>query len=492
VGTWGLTAEPYRLAVILNRSHRVTRSSFIPAALLSIAIGFGAAPPADHGVFSSDEVLALTLSAPFNDLSQHGRSEDGYSVTGTLSYSSAGRDVTLDRVEIGLRGHTSIRETECAFPKLKVDFPKDAGAAQVEATIFSGLKGIKIGTHCGESTDGTLTAKYGRLPNQLAPHREATVYQLLHAIGVPASKARPAKISYVYTDAQPGRTPDQRRPIVRNAMLLENTGATLKRLGATSELTEAQFTNARERFTPEDTAMLAFAEAMIGNFDWCVRMFKGDTYRCDDRHPLWNVTAAVDPSGRARPIMYDFDVSGMVAGRHQWLADVLNTGFSKSGSAVEVEVVSQVQRTRSLFDRAVLDAARHRFEQRKGEAYRALESAAVDQQGRNQIAQYLDAFYNAIGSDEAFYRPVVTVKGTTAYADAVGNAPACLNNSVIPVGTPVSEPIEHNGQRVKVSILDALWHWAPPVKCDAIHSGTVWVEGSAIGTDFPTASIRHR
>jgi hypothetical protein len=70
----------------------------------------------------------------------------------------------------------------------------------------------------------------------------------------------------------------------------------------------------------------------------------------------------------------------------------------------------------------------------------------------------------------------------------VGNAPVCVNSSVIPVGTPVSEPIEHQGQRVKVALLDALWHWAPPIKCDPIHNGAVWVETSAIGTDFPAAA----
>jgi hypothetical protein len=271
-------------------------------------------------------------------------------------------------------------------------------------------------------------------------------------------------------------------------MLLETTGATLKRLGAVSELTETQFSNARERFTAEDTATLAFAEAMIGNFDWCVRMFAGDKYRCDDRHPLWNVTAAVDASGRARPVMYDFDVSGMVAGRHRWLKDVLNTAFARSGSPVEVEVVSQLQRTRTLFDRRVLDATRQHFLQRKGDAYRALEVATVDTQGRQHIRSYLDAFYAAIAPDEAFYRPVVTAKGASAFANAVGNAPVCVNSSVIPVGTPVSEPIEHQGQRVKVTLLDALWHWAPPIKCDPIHNGAVWVETSAIGTDFPGAA----
>src|SRR5262249_58782520 len=117
--------------------------------------------------------------------------------------------------------------------------------------LFNGRKGSKSGTHGGESLDETVTAKYGRLPNEHAPLREAAVYQVLHALGVPAPKARPARISYVYTDARPGQTPDQQEPIVRNAMLLETTGATLKRLVAVSELTEKQFSNAHARFTPD-------------------------------------------------------------------------------------------------------------------------------------------------------------------------------------------------------------------------------------------------
>ena len=442
-----------------------------------------AAPPG--GFFSNHEPLAFTLAAPFNDLFQHARTQDGYSVTGTLKYQDGRRDVTIDGLTLTLRGHTSIRESECAFPKLKIDFPLAEGKKTTSNTIFAGLNGIKLGTHCGESPDDRVTPKYGRLPNEQAPHREAAVYQLLAALGVPTLQARAARIAYEYTDAQPGRTPDQQKPIVRNAMLLENTGAAVKRLGASNELTEQQFTNARERFTPEDTAALAFAEALIGNFDWCVRMFKGDSYRCDAQHPLWNVTAAVGADGRARPLMYDFDVSGMVAGQHRWFKDVFNVAFVSTSSPIDVEVLSQVQRTRTLFDRSVLDSTRQRFVQRKADAHRIVESATLDARGRQQITRYLDAFYEAIGSDEAFYRPVVTAKGTVAFADASGNSPACPARSTIPIGTPVSEPIETSGPRVKVMLLDALWHWAPPVKCDGIHAGAVWISADAIGDDFP-------
>jgi hypothetical protein len=155
-----------------------------------------------------------------------------------------------------------------------------------------------------------------------------------------------------------------------------------------------------------------------------------------------------------------------------------------------VEVLSQVQRTRALFNRSVLDAARHHFAQRKAEGYRVVESATLDPQGRQQIKQYLDAFYAAIGSDEAFYRPVVAAKGTMAYADAAGASAVCSASGAIPVGTPVSEPIEKSGQRMKVMLLDALWHWAPPIKCEAVHNGAVWIDAGAVSTDFPAASPR--
>ena len=61
----------------------VTRSALLPVALLSAASAFGLALHADRGLFSSDEPVALTLSAPLNELFQHARSENGYSVGGT-------------------------------------------------------------------------------------------------------------------------------------------------------------------------------------------------------------------------------------------------------------------------------------------------------------------------------------------------------------------------------------------------------------------------
>ena len=428
--------------------------------------------------FSTYDVLSLQIKAPFNDLFEHARTDDSYAVTGTLSYESGGRRTSVDLVRITLRGNTSRRDSECAFPKLKVQFP-----AGQRPEAFGGLSSLKIGTHCGEAADDGVTFKFGRLPNEHSPVREVFVYRLLEVLGVPSLKARQAAITYVYADPKPGQTPPQDQPLVRQAMIVEDTDAAIKRFGGEHGIEEKAFTNARAKFSAADTARLAFAEALIGNFDWCLKMTPDDAYRCDARHPLWNVAAAAS-SGAARPIMYDFDVAGIVTGRHPWFKDVFNAAFASSKSAAETEVLAQVQRTRTLFTRAELDAARGEFVKRKADAYRALDESTLDGAGRKIARQYVDAFYRAIEGDDAFYRPVVTASDARLYASESRDV-VCPAAGAVPQGTPVSDPLQTRGGLMQVLVLDALWQWAPPRKCPAAR-GPVWIETSAIGRDFPS------
>jgi hypothetical protein len=183
--------------------------------------------------------------------------------------------------------------------------------------------------------------------------------------------------------------------------------------------------------------------------------------------------------------MYDFDVSGMVAGRHAWFRDVYNEAFSNAKAHADVEVVSQVQRTRSLFPRDLLDRTRAYFTGKKADAYRALDQSRLDAEAARPVRQYMDAFFAAIGSDDAFYRPVVVAKDTAAYEDAARARSACPAAGVVPVGTPVSDPLETNGEMVRVVLLDALWRWAPPMKCSAMQRTAIWIQKSAIGRDYP-------
>ena len=226
------------------------------------------------------------------------------------------------------------------------------------------------------------------------------------------------------------------------------------------------------------------SRAIIGNFDWCLRMVPKDAYRCDAQHPLWNVLALADAGGRTRPVMYDFDVAGMVVGYHRWFRDVFTTTFASGATETSIEVLAQLQRARTLFTRAELDATRRRFLQQKANAYRAVESATIDAAGRQQMMRYLDSFFAAIASDAEFYRAAVVAADTTAYADAGGASVACAARPHVPIGTPVSDPLNKDGRLVQVRVLDALWHWAPPVKCPVTRDA-VWIESAAIGVSFP-------
>ena len=448
--------------------------------------------PAAEQLFSSYAPLSVTLEAPFDDLLHQLRQDATYSVTGsvtgTLSYTDPHvGEVHLSNVEVAGRGNTSFRTGQCKFPKLKLKF--HAAKGRPPGSLFDGITSVKIGTHCGDSAGDVLSERWGRLQNENSPIREAFVYRLLEALRVPALKARPVRIRYVdvktVTTAGAAAGPAARpTTLVRHAMFLEDDRQAESRFGAQGQYTEDTFGSADTRFAPADSARLAFAEALIANFDWCVRFFPTDTDRCDGRHALWNVLALKRPDGSAVPVPYDFDLAGMVTGHHRWFASVFNPAFAPGASEAALEVLAQLQRTRTLFTRAQLDEARAEFMRHKEEAYVVLTEGQLDDAGRRHAAAYLDAFYAVIESDERFYVPVVVADNTQIYLDARQKRRACAN-AVVPRGTPVSAPLETRDSMHAVLILDALWQWAPPVVCEAVHSRSVWVPANSISSHYP-------
>ncbi|HEY3884940.1 MAG TPA: hypothetical protein VGL62_07020 [Vicinamibacterales bacterium] len=432
------------------------------------------APQSATDVFDGTSTVELTLTAPLRELFTKSEHDQKYFVTGSVSYrDAAGVDTTIDDVDVGVRGHTSQRE--CSFPKLKIDFHK---GAPIPAP-FTGLSGFKIGTHCGENPIGARTSRFGRLGNETSPLREALAYRLLDTAGVPALRTRPARITYVDSSPGAGRS----APLVRDAILIEDEGTVRERLGGPQISLEA-FGNVQRRDAAPDALRIAFGEAMIGNFDWCLRFFPGDLYRCDDFKPLWNIDAFARPGGGAALLANDFDLAGIVVGRHAWFEKVYNAGFVPSRSPMEVEVLSQVQRTRSLFDRAALDAERRRLIDRRPAVLAAIDEARIDAQGRDLARAFVSTFYDDIGDDRAFYRPVVVKLNVQMYADPSRAREACGPRDVIPIGTPVNE-VQHSGSMSQVMVLDALWRWAPPRQCTAVRTGSVWISSDAISADYP-------
>jgi hypothetical protein len=448
-----------------------TRCLLAVLLLLLLETRAAAVQESPQDFFSSPSVFELTLQAPLQELISRGRQEPDLTVPGKLLYRVPdGRQVLIDGVRVSLRGNTSLAESECEFPKLRLRLPSS------RPPLFDDLDTLKIGTHCGNRRDGELTPKYGRWANEKAPHREAAVYRTVAAMGVPTLRARAARITYLSSDGEPA-------PLVRNALLLEDEERLLRRLGAVGEIAENAFSSASEMFSPADAARLAFVQAMIGNFDWCLRFHAGDDYRCNQRRPLWNVLALKTRTG-AVPAMQDFDLAGMVTGRHLWFERTFSVAFSSARSEAEVEVQSQLQRTRRLFSREQLDRTRMELAGRKAAAYEAVAGSPLDEGWHSAIKTYMNAFFNIIEDDRRFYLPVVVSDNARFHLDAAGTRPACGGDKV-PVGTPVSDPVELQQGRMRVIVLDAQWFWTPPRACDVIRSDAVWIDSKAVSREFP-------
>jgi hypothetical protein len=443
------------------------RAACLALALVLTALAAAAQPAASPAapLWNSGNTLELTIKAPFGELFRNGRNDTDFAVPAVVEVGEA----VIQNAKLTTRGHSSLRETECEFPKLKLVLD---GAGSRDRPPFAGMSAVKIGTHCGEGPD-RAGGKYGRWPNQRAAHREALVYRLLDALAIPTLKARPARITYVQTDAPNGAA----RAFTRDAFLLEDDDEAMKRFGATAELPERPFGSAPSVFAMADIAKVTFGQALIGNFDWCLRMHPLDTYRCNDTTPIWNVNGFVRPDGTAVPVMADFDLSGIVTLGHPWFKKVFTHAFADSPAAVEV--LAQVQRTRSLFPRDLLDATRRALIERKAAAYAALAASPIDPDGRRAARAYMDAFFEAIATDEAFYRPVI-VTSTRAFLDARRTRPAC--DTAAAVGTPVLAK-HTEGELSQVVVLDALWHWSE--KCEPTRLNPIWVPTAAISRDYP-------
>ena len=431
------------------------------ALLLSSAANPALQKTGQTDFLSGNDALALTIEAPIQELFEKGSEDEKFSVPGRVTYKdpSSGGDVTRDAV-VSVRGHTSRRETECAFPKLKLKFK--------EGDV------LRIGTHCGEAADETLSAKYGRMANERSPQRELLAYRLLQAADVPTLRTRPASITYV-DKGQPALT--------RRALLIEDDDDAMKRVKGTAEIAMEQFGSVTARSASADAIRIAFGQAMIGNFDWCLKFSPDDVYRCDVRKPLWNVLA-FDRGGSAALLAKDFDLAGVVVGRHSWFKTIFNPAFVPTKSEIQIEVLSQVQRTRALFSRAELDAARRGFVERKPAIYAALEKTDVDAKGRTIAKDYLDSFFAAIADDQAFYLPVVVAPDIRVYTDAARTSEACKPGDVVRPGTPVNE-VQRSGNMAQVIILDAQWRWTSDERCQTVQTSPVWVQSDAISREFP-------
>lgn len=237
--------------------------------------GGGSELNAERDVYTQNDVLPLTLSAPFAKLIDrriHGgapdpRPEDAgadyettYSEPGTLTYEQDGADKVLD-IRLEIRGESSLRD--CPFPKLKISF---TNKEQLKKTPFKSHGTMRLNTHCGPG-DEKARSGMGRVFNGVGPVREELSYRMVRAMGIETYQTRLAKIRYTDTGANTDTD--------SFGMLFESGDDANQRFAAMtpplvtadSKYLDPDAVRAM-KMTPDNQSQVVVAEAFVGNRDW--------------------------------------------------------------------------------------------------------------------------------------------------------------------------------------------------------------------------------
>ncbi len=328
--------------------------------ILALAATSGAwlVPPAlaapAKTLFASEDVLHLTITAPFGRLKSARTDSDA--VDGTLVVDGASPE-TLP-IKLVARGITRRRSDVCQFPPLRMEFPQKPA----ETSLFAGQKKLKLVTHCQNAADFN---HYQLL--------EYAAYKLYNVLTPQSFRARLATIDYLDGAG---------KPTTRMGFFLEDASDVAKR----NDLQQAK---AGPRvlvatLNPPAAARFATFEYMIGNLDWATNGGPAGTNCCHNARLIAQPAATSDYI----PIPYDFDFSGLVDAPYAEPPEGVNVpnvrtrryrGFCRHNAEAQTTAADMLSKKATLL--GVLDTV-----------------PQLDDKSKKKAQAYLAGFFDKIGS----------------------------------------------------------------------------------------------
>ena len=238
---------------------------------------------AEHGgrdpVFASDEVLEVTLTAPFTTITKT-RSEEE-ELPGTFTVGEKDYEVA-----VRARGRFRRDKKICDFPPLRLNFKK----SETQDTPLQGLDKVKLVTHCQDRQ-----SRYDQFVI-----REYLAYRILNILTDDSFGARLLRISYVDSEGK-------RRNLEHFGVLIEHRDQLAAR--RSREYVEIPKTTV-DSLDPVHTNIVSLYQYLIGNTDFSpVQGSPGEP--CCHNHVLF--------AQQAEPLVsipYDFDNTGIVDADH--------------------------------------------------------------------------------------------------------------------------------------------------------------------------------
>ena len=320
-------------------------------------------------LFSSDEVVSLTLRAPLEQVFRHRRG-DAEEYPATLEVRD-GEGTALMDLQLRTRGKSRLSKAICPFPPLRLKFRKKS----LPGTLFEGQDRLKLVTHCRDDDDGEQRLLL-----------EALAYRIYNQITDYGFRIRLARITYEDTGPR-------REPVTRYGFLIEDVSEVAERTGWIPLSIPAVPPDAVD---PENLARLGLFQYMIGNTDWSAfQADEGSAACCHNTRPVGG------PTGPVFVVPYDFDITGLVDPPY---ADRLYRGNLES---LGLRRVRERRFRGGCRSQALWPAAVALFDERRPaieETVRALEG--LTPQARDRALDYLAGFYDVIDDPSRFRREI--------------------------------------------------------------------------------------
>jgi len=260
--------------------------------ILALIYGYPASGASATPIFASDDVLKITLTAPFSDIKKSRDKETLYEDARVRYSDDQGNAVDVP-VTLSLRGNSRLDLLTCSFPPLRLQFDKDLH----KDTVFSKLKKVKMVTQCQpkstRSRDDLLT--------------EYQAYRVLNSLTDWSYRVRLLDVTFVDSDG--GKTRQN------YAFLIEPSKTLGKRSGVTKIKVDGMAAN---ELIGEHMNLVSLYQLMVGNTDWSATQGSGDEC-CHNGKLFGDKTLS-----QVRFVPYDFDMTGLVEPKYAVTSEKVN------------------------------------------------------------------------------------------------------------------------------------------------------------------------
>lgn len=336
-----------------------TLAAALICSLLAGSVRAGTASP----LFADEEVLAVTLSAPWHAFHRDGDSDERYPAE--LEYRTADGEVKRIPVTVERRGLT--RRALCRYPPLRLRFDRDAA----EGTVFEGQRSLKMVTHCSHNR---RWEQYYVL--------EMLAYRIYNRISERSFRVR--ALSILYRDSQRGRDdPD------RFAFLIEHVREVARR----NDMPRVrQALIAPDAYDSVEMSRFMLFQYLIGNTDFSVWTASADERCCHNMRTIGKLDG-----DELYALPYDFDASGLV-----------NAPYAAPHESLPIQRVTQRLYRGFCMHNEDLESVRNEYLGMENEILGLIaEEPLLSKRNRDAALRYVGEFYETLKDSNRFSRDIM-------------------------------------------------------------------------------------